>query len=505
MGSISPQSYESAAKECYDLSKKFQTVYNAMQSILLETSAMAGGYQAVKIWSTAYDSRAGAMTMVATNFARALQHFGDVLTAAGYNWKCAEYKANRDPSKGAPPSLPSGFPSELPYGPGIVTGVASSGTYSNGLETDWTELQNKVTALTSGGEIPDGDTDKLARAATAWKTFTNSDPVYSGAGRLRIVVGDGLKLGYGSNTRDIPNLVGHLRTLADVCSAIEAAARDIAAAVDTHQVALAKMRYDMNTQYTIVAVVTAIQIGRSMVRVKEPPNKQKDRPKKEPGSDPDDIDLLDDLARAIAGPANTFLTALGGFNFSTAALTNGELLTIAGLPILLTEITEGGDTRKGSPNNSNTPGNPEYDARLQELAKDPAHGGNTTPKTLREAEVALAMERNGQLKPPVTRAQMVNGQDTGDFVDGSGVHWDMKQPTDTFPPTAGPNAGQPMPPTMKGVYNEAIFEQNVIEELNSGENVFIDPQNLSAAGLQSVQSVISRHPEWAGKVIVYGK
>ncbi|MFJ2838262.1 hypothetical protein ACIO52_23180 [Nocardia sp. NPDC087230] len=274
MGSISPQSYESAAKECYDLSEKFQTVYNSLQTVLLETSAMAGGYQAVKTWSKAYDDRAAAVTLVATSFASALQHFGDILTAAGYNWKCGEYKANRDPKKGDPPALPSGFPSELPYGAGVVTGVASSGTNSRGLETDWTELQDKVTALVAGGEVPDGDTDKLARAATAWKTFAQSDPVYGGKARL-LTVASGLERGYGSDVpEDIPNLAGHLRTLATSVGEIEAAARDIAAGVEAHKVALTTMRSDMNTQFAMVVVATAIQIGTSMVRVKEPPAKQ---------------------------------------------------------------------------------------------------------------------------------------------------------------------------------------------------------------------------------------
>ncbi|MGW5917549.1 polymorphic toxin type 37 domain-containing protein [Nocardia fluminea] len=337
MGSISPQSYDSAAKACYDLADKFETVYNSLQTVLLETSAMAGGYQAVKAWSKAYDDRAGAVTLVATNFVRALQHFGDVLTAAGYNWKCAEYKANRDPNKGAPPSLPSGFPSELPYGPGIVNGVASSGTYSRGLETDWTELQDKVTALVSGGEVPDGDTDKLASAATAWKTFAQSDPVYGGKGRL-LLVASGLERGYGSNApKDIPNLVGHLRTLATSVGEIEAAARDIAAGVDAHKVALTTMRSDMNTQFAMVVVVTAIQIGRSTVRVKEPPTKQKKpNEQKTPSDRQEEIDFLDQAAGALAGPANTFLIALGGFAFSVAALTTGGLLAIVELPILLT-------------------------------------------------------------------------------------------------------------------------------------------------------------------------
>ncbi|GAA5056649.1 hypothetical protein [Nocardia callitridis] len=345
MGSISPQSYESAAKECYDLSDKFQTVYNAMQRVLLETSAMAGGYQAVKTWSKAYDDRAAAVTLVATSFASALQHFGDILTASGHNWKCGEYKANRDPHKGAPPSLPNGFPSELPYGPGTVTGVASSGTYSRGLETDWTELQNKVTALVSAGEVPDGDTEKLAAAAAAWKTFAQSDPVYGGKGRL-LVVASGLERGYGTNApKDIPNLVGHLRTLATSVGEIEAAARDIAAAADAHKVALTTMRSDMNTRFATVVVITAIEIGHSMVRVKEPPTKQKTPGKPQtPSEHQADTDFLNQAAEALAGPANTFLTALNGFTFATAVLTTGGLPTIAGLPILTTSIDDSGQS-----------------------------------------------------------------------------------------------------------------------------------------------------------------
>ncbi|MBF6234926.1 hypothetical protein [Nocardia farcinica] len=161
MAAVSPQSYDSAATACYDLSEKFQTVYETPQTVLLETNAMVGGYEAVKTWSKAYDDRAAALTMVATNFARALQRLGDVLTASSYNWKSSEYTANRNSNKGNPPSLPAGIPSELPYGAGAVIGIASSGGYSNGLQTDWTELQDKVTTLVTGGQVPDGDTDKL--------------------------------------------------------------------------------------------------------------------------------------------------------------------------------------------------------------------------------------------------------------------------------------------------------------------------------------------------------
>lgn len=43
----------------------------------------------------------------------------------------------------------------------------------------------------------------------------------------------------------------------------------------------------------------------------------------------------------------------------------------------------------------------------------------------------------------------------------------------------------------------------VNDELATGENVIIDPQNLSSAGLQDVATAIADNPQWAGKIIVH--
>ncbi|WP_278264781.1 hypothetical protein [Nocardia sp. AG03] len=140
---------------------------------------MAGSYQAAKAWSTNYDERAGALTTAATAFARALQHFADILVASGYNWECSNYAANRDPNKGTGPACPYTIPSELPYGAGIVTGVASSRDNGNGLESEFPELYEKITNKVAGGEIPDADTSKLERAAQAWKAFSENRTVFA--------------------------------------------------------------------------------------------------------------------------------------------------------------------------------------------------------------------------------------------------------------------------------------------------------------------------------------
>ncbi|MFJ2838740.1 deaminase domain-containing protein [Nocardia sp. NPDC087230] len=380
MAAVSPQSYESAATTCYDLSKKFQTVYETPQTVLLETNAMAGGYEAVKSWSKAYDDRAAALTMVATNFARALQHYGDILTASSYNWKSAEYTANRNTNKGDPPSLPTGIPSELPYGAGAVVGIASSRAYTNGLQTDWTELQDKVTTFVTGGQVPDGDTDKLARAATMWKTFANSDPLEYGVARL-LTVASGLEQGFGPKVPDdIPNHTANLRKLAEKLREIRTTAHDIANAVEAHNVALTKMRADISTQFAAVVVVTAISIGRSMVNVKEQPAKEK-APSKQQSQSPNDnkvdidIDFLNDAAWAIAGPANTFLATLSTLSFTTATPTNGDLLAIVELPITLTTVDPPGPGQPGT--------DPEFNGKqeAQEVRDRLAASGQTIAAT----------------------------------------------------------------------------------------------------------------------------
>ncbi|MDO3650907.1 deaminase domain-containing protein [Nocardia mangyaensis] len=334
------------------MSEKFQTVYQTPQTVLLETNSMAGGYGAVRSWSKAYDDSAAALTMVATNFARALQHFGDILTVSSYNWKSSEYTANRNPNKGDPPSLPAGIPSELPYGAGTVVGIASSGAYTNGLQTDWIELQDRVTTLVTGSQVPDGDTDKLARAAAMWKTFANSDPLEYGVAQL-LAVASGLEQGFGSKVpEDIPNHAANLRKLADKLREIRTAAHDIANAVEAHNAALAKMRADINTQFAAVVTITAISIGRSMVNIKEKPAKEK-APSKQQQSPNDnkvdiDIDFLNDAAWAIAGPANTFLVTLSTLTFTTAMLTNGDLLAIVELPITVTTVDPSGPGQPGT-------------------------------------------------------------------------------------------------------------------------------------------------------------
>jgi len=151
-------------------------------------------------------------------------------------------------------------------------------------------------------------------------------------------------------------------------------------------------------------------------------------------------------------------------------------------------------------------GTKEYRDRLDELSKDPAHGGGATPKSIREGEIALDLERRGDLPGPVRRPDLDNTNpafqvDKGDFVDATGQHWDLKSPADTFP--SGPRAGQPMPPGLRGSYDGTTMEQEIDNELGKGQNVVINTENLSPAAQADLRNRVAGQPGWAGKVRWY--
>ena len=155
-----------------------------------------------------------------------------------------------------------------------------------------------------------------------------------------------------------------------------------------------------------------------------------------------------------------------------------------------------GDTPP-SPNPQYTPGTPEYDARISELSKDPAHGGASSPKTVREAHVGLQLEGDGQVPGPITRAPLdAVGDDQGEFIDSTGQRWDVKSSPD-LQPSYQQDAGLPI----RSPQSIARFTTMINNELAKGENVMLDPDGMSPGRLTQLQQVVADHPEWLGKVL----
>jgi hypothetical protein len=138
--------------------------------------------------------------------------------------------------------------------------------------------------------------------------------------------------------------------------------------------------------------------------------------------------------------------------------------------------------------------------RLTALARDPAHGGELSPKSLHEAVVALELERKGPpagLKGPVTRDPLPG---RGDFIDGDGKVWDVKSPISYIPGT------RIKPP--KGGFDLNAQMASIGENLDKGESVILDSTDLDPADKAALEGEITNAAandplKWTGRIVWY--
>lgn len=154
---VDPQTYYDVGKGLYETAG---TVYNAFKTsvaTLGETGSMAGSTDDGKAWAQSYDSRATDVLGAVNDLTKALENYGGVIIQAGYNHAMAEYNAH--PSQnGAPPVRPADPASVA----GELTAPPSAGGPGTGL------IENIGVLEHIGIPVPDGDTDKLDKASTAW-------------------------------------------------------------------------------------------------------------------------------------------------------------------------------------------------------------------------------------------------------------------------------------------------------------------------------------------------
>ena len=115
-----------------------------------------------------------------------------------------------------------------------------------------------------------------------------------------------------------------------------------------------------------------------------------------------------------------------------------------------------------------------YRQSVEALAKDPAHNGRISAKSMREAEVGFALEQSGKLKGPIRRDPRPDG---GDFIDADGKVWNIKAFDSRWPPR-------------KGGFNLRRDLSKIGEEIKRGENVILDTENLLAEHVKLLREAI---------------
>ena len=123
--------------------------------------------------------------------------------------------------------------------------------------------------------------------------------------------------------------------------------------------------------------------------------------------------------------------------------------------------------------------------RFLKLAGDPAHGGDITKGSFREAYVGLRLERSGILPGAITR----DPSGSAEFQDGAGTRWDVKGFSSHWP-------------VAEGGFLLANAESSLAEELAAGQNVILDRKSLSSAHDEALARLVVARG-WQARVLWY--
>ncbi|MFD4433916.1 hypothetical protein ACFWPJ_31795, partial [Nocardia sp. NPDC058497] len=138
-----------------------QWAFIAESKSMENCAAMAGVDEAGVSWGNEYDARVDEVLRLAATLCEGLQNLGGVIMQAGFNYELADYYSTSNPA-GAAPTMRS-VPSPICR---YFGQIPSAGGPSQGLR-DAVDTAIKIADKLSI-PIPDGDTDKLSTAASAW-------------------------------------------------------------------------------------------------------------------------------------------------------------------------------------------------------------------------------------------------------------------------------------------------------------------------------------------------
>lgn len=491
---VDPQAYYDAAEMCAHASESIRGRVEGLRASLSQCGSMAGEYDGVKQWGSDYDQHAYDFFRAAETWVDASSTLADVAYAAGYNWAVAEHQANPSSVSGSAPIAPPPS-SRSTYLQCMAPPPTSLGDNGDGLDSDVPGLLEQI-----GIPVPDGDSDKLTIAADAWAAFGEHSDIADAARAMATAISrfDGL------DAPDVAILKDHLDVLRRSTDELASTASALASPVASHGQAVSDLRVGIKSAsdelvwtvgvigaVTAVAAVATVLFTGGLGAL---------------GPAEAEVGVgAGATAAAIASAANTIrallvgstLAGLLGAATATFAAINGitTFSALEAITMLVAQHLPGDDVASPS-YSSPIPGTPEYADRREELAKDPAHGGNADDRSRREAAAALEAEAAAIIPGPIIRAPFNgDGQDQGDVVDADGQHWDVKSSPD-LQPSYRPDAGKELPSPQ----TDANFIGMVEDQIRDGIGVLVDSDGMSTERRLHIEGIIENFPEWAGKV-----
>ncbi|MEV5835592.1 hypothetical protein [Nocardia sp. NPDC052112] len=250
------QTYYDAGKKCHalatDLRAADKPVHDAVKG---ECAGMAGNTAGCEQWGKTYDRVAQETMQTCTNLADALTNFGTMLYAAGHNWALSN---NSNPMPDRPTvTAMSEYKVTIPTsvgnnGDGVTEGHGSVPGFYDALVG---KIQDEF-----GSKLPNGNKDKLAKAASTWKTFAEHKTITDAASRITEITNLFSDI---QDKKGLDPLLGHLTTLNGGATQLASASLSLSAPVTEYSAATSETRDKFRDAVTnaLIAAGTTVVIG----------------------------------------------------------------------------------------------------------------------------------------------------------------------------------------------------------------------------------------------------
>ncbi|MGX1810191.1 hypothetical protein ACWIGI_31125 [Nocardia sp. NPDC055321] len=247
---VDPEVYATSATTLNTAASDFHKVVQSQREALAGTEDMGGTVGACGEWAASYDIVAWDAYSLASSLIQAIDNYAGILQQAGYNYALADYRdgTGRD-APAAPAALPMAW-STCPVPP------PSAGGPGSGLADDGFELASQA-----GVPIPDGDPDKLQKAADAWAALAGHDSIVGLSARIDAVA----KSFEVVTSPDVSFIDEDLRELRDAAESICTTFGDIAQSCRDQKAAVEDMRSRLKSLLTELARDVAQEVAVSLV------------------------------------------------------------------------------------------------------------------------------------------------------------------------------------------------------------------------------------------------
>jgi hypothetical protein len=237
---VDPETFYLVGKRLCELAGQMYDAFAVNIRMLGETGAMAGADDAGTAWATSYDARAREILDAVNDLTLAMENYGGVVIQAGHNHAIAEHNAT--PGAGAPPTRPP----EPASVAGVLTAPPSAGSPGEGLIDNALGLVGQI-----GVPVPDGDTDKVDRAAQAWDRLATVYQIKTVPEALDVQAG----IFSSTSTREVEYIGKDLGELRDAANAILAACGELAQSCRDYRSQLEGILNDLAVELAVTALI----------------------------------------------------------------------------------------------------------------------------------------------------------------------------------------------------------------------------------------------------------